>query len=210
MKEGAERAWVRVDRDPCGHHPSLTCGAKGLLPQTTLIATTAFFVPSATTYASPGPSPPPDIRVSASAASVRAQAAPVSPQYQAKNSDIGVRVLRGADRFSSRGVARGHFDRGDRRAFPLARRGAGGARTDSPTRLHSAPTPDPVSNRLFAVPIIPRDRCLGGYEHRGSATGELQSPAGSIRLYLRPDPMLDRSSNESAQLSGTRDTSERS
>lgn len=82
------RAMFRVERDPVQQHPSPASG-EGRPPPARLADTVNFFVSSATTYAAPTPAHPQSGVGGPFAALSRNLEELVSPQYQAKNPDIG-------------------------------------------------------------------------------------------------------------------------
>ncbi len=97
VQKNVERSLVCVCRDLREQHPSPTSHAQRLPLQTMPVATAASFVPSATTYAVPGPAPASSVNFRPSPVTAPARAELVSPRYQAKNSDIGGAGPRGAD-----------------------------------------------------------------------------------------------------------------
>jgi hypothetical protein len=97
VQKNVERSLASVYRDLREQHPSPTSHAQRLPLQTMHVATVASFVPSATTYAVPGPAPAPSVNFRPSPVAAPARAELVSPRYQAKSSDIGAAGHRGAD-----------------------------------------------------------------------------------------------------------------
>ena len=97
VQQNVERSLVCVYRDLRQRHPSPTSHAQRLPLQTMPVATAAPFVPSVTTYAVPGPALAPSVNFRPSPVAARAQAALVSPRYQAKSGDIDAAGPRGAD-----------------------------------------------------------------------------------------------------------------
>jgi hypothetical protein len=97
VQKNVERSLVCAYLDLWEQHPSLTSHAQRLPLQTMPVATAASFVPSATTYAFPGPAPAPSVNFRPSPVAARARAGLVSARYQAKNNDIGAAGPRGAD-----------------------------------------------------------------------------------------------------------------
>jgi hypothetical protein len=97
VQKNAERSLVCVYRDLREQHPSPTSHAQRFPLQTLPVATAASFVPSATTYAAPGPAPAPSVDFRPSPVAAPARAELVSPRYQAKNNDIGAAGPRGAN-----------------------------------------------------------------------------------------------------------------
>jgi hypothetical protein len=158
-------AWVvfRVDQDLVQQRPSPAHSRERHPPPAMLADAVTFFVSSATMYAAPTPAPSRSGVAGSLAALSRDLEELVSPQYQAKNRDIGLtapiwRQCFGAGR-ATRAV---HPGSPNQSSLPTRGGSAGGRSPSSQGFVTQDRTAGVVSGRKFAVPIVAcgnRRRC---------------------------------------------------